>query len=171
MDEPATPSEWPNTVGHYARRLHPDSDNPREVAFAEAWTKANHRLGVQPPLVHLLPHGGSNEAQVAVATAMQWLGSNVGMGFLDEVIQSCPEVRKFLMHSCLSAEAREKAMTPEKRAESFNLDQALLQPWVIRTAWGVDELLTASTDAPGDMAWIDMSTVVAPTDPNQIANV
>lgn len=123
----------PDTKGYSLNRLNPLADNPREVAFAEAWHKVNSRLGSTPTIYHLLPAGGTDAQHKAAATVIQWLGSNVGMGFLDDVIQSNPEVRKFLLHSCLSAKMREedlaKSSTPELRAKNFDVDKALTPMW------------------------------------------
>ncbi len=76
-----------------------NDDNPREVSFARAWHYANARY--THTLEYLL--GKPNEQAVVsdrdrmvAATVIQWLGSNVGMSFLEDVIQSCPEISTWI---------------------------------------------------------------------------
>jgi len=75
-----------NHEGFSKDRLKPERGNPRELAFIEAWkreneygTRGNHLLD------QLIPNATQRDAKVA-ATIIQWLGSNVGMGFLRDVI-------------------------------------------------------------------------------------
>ena len=88
-------------VGLYANRLSAKADNPREVAFARQWAKENKddRPGTQSSagniLRTLVPNAGERDATVA-ATLMQWLGSNVGMCFLCDVIRDSPEVARWV---------------------------------------------------------------------------
>ncbi len=89
------------TIGLHPHRLHPDSANPREVAFAAEWDRANggeqERHPYFTPLVHhIVPNATQRDLQVA-ATVVQWLGTNVGMGFLREVIEKSPEIKKQLV--------------------------------------------------------------------------
>lgn len=89
--------------GFHTRRLSPEADNPREVAFAEQWKQENDdnqlllRLLLGPEENPLSPFGGKRErfaevtqenASVA-ATIAQWLGSNIGMSFLDLALSRC----------------------------------------------------------------------------------
>jgi len=104
------------TRGLSANRLHPNAGNPCEVAFANAWRAINSDEPLKPVLEYLVPGSTSGE-QVAVATVVQWLGSPVGMGFLEWVITSSPEVRKYLQAACDSARAKEE--------RGFSLDDAL----------------------------------------------
>lgn len=83
--------------GNCSERL--TCDNPREVAFATRWTRANS--GYTHTLEYLL--GKPNERAVVsdrdrmvAATVIQWLGSNVGMSFLEDVIRSCPEIETWI---------------------------------------------------------------------------
>jgi len=78
--------------GFYANRL--NTDNPREVAFAEEWYLQNDRRtgALNGTLAWLLGIGGKpiqkitqHDASVA-ATVIQWLGSNVGFSFLEEAL-------------------------------------------------------------------------------------
>ena len=71
--------------GYHTRRL--NDENPREVAFAEAWENQN-QYGLMKKLV---PDCTDRDAQVA-ATVIQWLGSSVGMGFLLDVITKSSDV-------------------------------------------------------------------------------
>jgi hypothetical protein len=75
----------------YQRTLRPtDSvDTRRESALAQAWEAQNPPVGsfgVQPTLPVLIPDCTARDAQVA-ATVIQWLGSQVGFFFLEEVLQ------------------------------------------------------------------------------------
>lgn len=82
-------------TGLAAYRLHPDADNPREVAFAEQW-KLENRTG--RTLDHIIPHYNDRDEMIA-ATVIQWLGSNVGIAFLQDVIKREPKVGDILrMH-------------------------------------------------------------------------
>jgi len=82
-------------VGLYSSRLDLKQDNPREIAFAAQWAKEQKQGRI---LFHLLPNASQRDAEVA-ATIIQWLGSNVGMSFIEEVLDSSPEVRKFIVSS------------------------------------------------------------------------
>ena len=77
-------------IGCSAGRLRPDMNNPREVAFAERWIVENEQGNV---LQHLVGRYSKRGAEVA-ATVVQWLGSNVGMSFLEEAIKRDPEAFK-----------------------------------------------------------------------------
>lgn len=72
-------------VGYFANRLTPQRDFPREVAFAEAWHRENNR-STENLLEHLLP-GFTEDASRVAATVIQWLGTNVGQGFLRRVAE------------------------------------------------------------------------------------
>lgn len=83
-------------IGFHSNRLHPDADNPREVAFAEQWAKINHRHLSRPQLEYLIPDNFTErDAQVA-ATVIQWLGTNVGMSFIRDVMEREPKVATWL---------------------------------------------------------------------------
>ena len=88
-------------VGLHAHRLDPRADNPREIAFAGQWAKENEhdRPGTQSSVGNILrtlvPDAGQRDATVA-ATLMQWLGSNVGMCFLCDVIGDSPEMARWM---------------------------------------------------------------------------
>lgn len=100
--EEIMPTNNPNNpeAGFSANRLHPDANNPREVAFADAWTKENlpdvhgHSL-----IDNLIPKCTDRDRKVAV-TMLQWLGSGVGTSFLCDVINESPELRQFIMARC-----------------------------------------------------------------------
>lgn len=84
-----------NHEGYSWHRLAPECDNPREVAFASQWRKENEVDGRTPIITSLIPGCTQRDATVA-ATVIQWLGSNVGMSFLSNVVDSSPEVARFL---------------------------------------------------------------------------
>ena len=73
--------------GKNARRL---ADNPLERSFADAWARYNKEgkiteyLLTDSPLNHrqTVP----DDVEVDIATMMQWLGSPVGQGFLEEAL-------------------------------------------------------------------------------------
>jgi hypothetical protein len=80
-------------VGKSSNRLHPDADNPHEVAFAMEWTKAQEE---SHQLAWLLGNNFSDRDAEVAATVIQWLGSNVGMCFLEDVINREPKVKEWL---------------------------------------------------------------------------
>lgn len=83
-------------IGFHSDRLHPDADNPREVAFAEQWLKINTQALSKPLLEYLLSeYPTERDAQVA-ATVVQWLGTNVGMSFIRDVMEREPKVATWL---------------------------------------------------------------------------
>lgn len=88
--------------GFNAWRLSKAADNPREAAFAEQWAHVNETRTGTPHgiLQYLLGNGtgsttyqgvaGLTQDQATVAaTVVQWLGSNVGMSFLDVALDKC----------------------------------------------------------------------------------
>lgn len=83
--------------GFSPHRLHPNSGNPREVAFASAWKAINTppNPATTPTLANLVPDLSERDAKVA-ATVIQWLGSPVGTSFLRQVVDSSPDVRATL---------------------------------------------------------------------------
>ena len=83
-------------IGFSAHRLLAKSGNPREVAFAGQWKIEQGSGGGIPLLDHLIPNATLRDAMVA-ATIVQWLGSNVGMCFLRDVIEKFPEVREWII--------------------------------------------------------------------------
>jgi hypothetical protein len=80
-------------VGKSSNRLHPDADNPGEVAFAMEWTKAQTE---SHQLAWLLGNNFSDRDAEVAATVIQWLGSNVGMCFLEDVIKREPGIKEWL---------------------------------------------------------------------------
>lgn len=64
-------------------------DRQREAAFARFWESVNeHRdVGLSPVMRHLVPDHTQAQAS-AVATAIQWLGSEVGFDFLTRALES-----------------------------------------------------------------------------------
>jgi len=74
--------------GKNIHRLH---DNPLEKKFAEAWKEMN-RNGHRGTLEYLLaedPNWPKDEVtsrdRMVAATVIQWLGSNVGQYFLEQI--------------------------------------------------------------------------------------
>lgn len=78
-------------TGFSAHRLSPQAGNPREVAFADEWREQT-RYGM---LGHLIPDITERDERVA-ATIIQWLGSNVGMCFLRDVVKSNKQVAEYI---------------------------------------------------------------------------
>ena len=77
-------------------RLKPERENQREVAFSEAWKRENGYGRNGNHLVdQLIPDATQRDATVA-ATIIQWLGSNVGIGFLRDVIHDNPLIARQL---------------------------------------------------------------------------
>lgn len=90
-----------NNKGIHSWRLQKDQNNPREVAFAESW----ERLQRSSPLHSLLcasndnidrKSNASDRDHIVAATVIQWLGSNCGMSFLQQVIEHNPQVKEWL---------------------------------------------------------------------------
>ena len=106
-------------VGLHANRLSAKADNPREVAFARQWAKENEddRPGTQSSVGNILrtlvPDAGQRDATVA-ATLMQWLGSNVGMCFLCDVIRDSPEVARWVRDRMPNAPRQVSTRSGEK---------------------------------------------------------
>ena len=91
-------------TGLHKHRLKKECDNPREVVFYKEWQKENKIH--TPDLLTLLfsIEDGSDvlqrrkwlalgpptkRDQIAVATVIQWLGSNVGFDFLSSALERC----------------------------------------------------------------------------------
>lgn len=74
---------------HYNRTKHDLQwdDRKREQALAQAWEAANeHRdVGLAPILQTLVPHHTQEQAS-AVATVIQWLGTEIGFEFLSRAL-------------------------------------------------------------------------------------
>ena len=82
--------------GLFANRLSKEADNPREVTFAKLWSEENNAKERRHLLSQLLQDKVTQrDAQVA-ATVVQWLGSNVGMSFLDAACRRNPAIRTWL---------------------------------------------------------------------------
>lgn len=69
--------------------------NPRESTFSIKWKEENNRPDGSQLIQMLIPECTERDTQVA-ATVIQWLGSNVGMCFLSNVIRESPETRQWL---------------------------------------------------------------------------
>ncbi len=75
------------------------SREPLEKLFAEEWDKRNKtRHGLRPTLPYLLDPEGqhnplepSDEEYILSATIIQWLGSPVGQGFIEDIIQKAKD--------------------------------------------------------------------------------
>lgn len=90
--------------GCWNGRLTPAAGNPREVAFAEQWLEENDPTNRRFMLNNILApvdHNGqpqrgymasARDREVA-ATMIQWLGTNVGMSFLQMVATRSPQIR------------------------------------------------------------------------------
>jgi hypothetical protein len=135
--------------GLHSERLEPDAGNPREVAFAKRWAIDN-----APVLIHytsrpldLIPDHTERDEAVA-ATVIQWLGSNVGMAFLQAVIESSPEVRDWLSRP---------TSQPKDPGSLQDTNQALRQ--ALQVAY--DTLLTVPQDFHAQIAII-LKALAAP---------
>jgi hypothetical protein len=82
-------------LSHHGRSRHRLSSNPLEKAFADQWEVENeHSNDQECTLAWLLysdgadrPNGGlAQEDCTKAATIIQWLGSPVGRGFLEEAL-------------------------------------------------------------------------------------
>jgi len=102
-------------IGLSAYRLNPNQDNPREVAFAEQWSKEQAEGRV---LGHLIGNDFTVRDATVAATVIQWLGSNVGMSFLEDVIRSEPKISQYLTQRVGEALRKARNMTPPLRKTS-----------------------------------------------------
>jgi len=85
-------------LGFNSDRLSEAADNPREVAFAQQWSSLNMpvaRIGT-PLLQHLIGEKFTGRDAMVAATVIQWLGSNVGMSFIQDVAAAEPKVAAWL---------------------------------------------------------------------------
>lgn len=80
-------------VGMHAYRLKVNAGNPMEVAFSKQWSQEQEQGHV---LAHLIGKDFSDRDAEVAATVIQWLGSNVGMSFLEEAIIREPKISKWL---------------------------------------------------------------------------
>lgn len=64
-------------------------DRQREAVFSKSWEAVNEHttFGLSPVMRHLVP-GYSQEQASAAATAIQWLGSEVGFDFLERALEA-----------------------------------------------------------------------------------
>lgn len=93
-------------VGLHHERLLKKQNNPRERAFAKAWSREAREtlqalmlVGSAPLTEHPALTAIMNRRRTAyvidardaeiVATVIQWLGSNCGMAFLSEALREC----------------------------------------------------------------------------------
>ena len=79
--------------GFYETRL--TQDNPRESIFSIKWKEENNRPNGFQLVQMLIPKCTERDTEVA-ATIIQWLGSNVGMCFLSNVIRESSEIKQWL---------------------------------------------------------------------------
>lgn len=86
-------------IGKSAYRLNLNQDNPREVAFAKQWSKEQDEGHI---LANLIGKDFTDRDAMVAATVIQWLGSNVGMSFLEESIMREPKIKEWLLRRALS---------------------------------------------------------------------
>lgn len=95
--------------GLHVHRLHPDADNPREVALATEWVHLHQRSDLLRTLLTVpcgkgddgafLNHGEDYARQplgepterdrIIAATVFQWVGSNCGLFSVTEALEKC----------------------------------------------------------------------------------
>lgn len=86
-------------VGIFSGRLARAMNNPREVAFHKQWKKEQEEGKI---LSHLIGAKLTQRDAAVSATVIQWLGSNVGMSFLEEVIKREPKIKEWLQQRAFS---------------------------------------------------------------------
>jgi len=104
--------------GINTNRLTKQADNPSEVAFAKRWKKQQRNRGAGESLLAWILKDWTNypgyygatklsqrDATVA-ATVIQWLGTDVGVSFLADVINASPELKKYLRQHCCQEEVK-----------------------------------------------------------------
>ena len=79
--------------GLHSNRLSSDK-NKLEVIFAEEWEKANESFSSSSILLDYMlsqssdyPHRVSSREQEVAATLIQWMGTEIGQGFLKDVYE------------------------------------------------------------------------------------
>ncbi len=98
-------------VGYDEHRLKVNFiNNEIEMVFAAEWAKKHN---FQSILSALVPYPTQRDAKVA-ATMIQWLGTNVGLGFLNRVIMKSPELGKYL---CFAVKWREDTSERQRKEE------------------------------------------------------
>lgn len=80
-------------IGKHASRLKQNQNNSREAAFAEEWLREQEEGHL---LASLMNEQITERDAMVAATVIQWLGSNVGMSFLENVIIREPNIQKWL---------------------------------------------------------------------------
>jgi hypothetical protein len=80
-------------IGIFSGRLAKSQNNPREVAFYEQWKKEQEDGHT---LQHLIGNKLTQRDATVAATVIQWLGSNIGMSFLEESILREPKIKQWL---------------------------------------------------------------------------
>lgn len=100
VDDTAKEKAKTETRGYHARRLSPECSNPREAAFAGQWEREHQYSDLLAELICLEPSRKVNTFNLgmekvrdvsdierrAAATVVQWLGSNVGLSFLESAL-------------------------------------------------------------------------------------
>lgn len=80
----------PKDLGLWTDRLKPERENPREVAFAAQWQDEQRRTSRGRQLLdYLLLDTTTDRDRIVAATIIQWLGSGVGFGFLEQALRRC----------------------------------------------------------------------------------
>ncbi|MGJ7523821.1 hypothetical protein ACSFA0_25320 [Variovorax sp. LT1P1] len=93
LSEPESGRQTPSRITHrglsHNRTKHDLDwdDRKREKALADSWEDVNQErtVGLEPIMKSLVPNY-SGEQAVAAATVVQWLGSEVGFGFLTKAL-------------------------------------------------------------------------------------
>lgn len=63
--------------------------NPQEASLAKAWEAVNAPNPHLTPMLESLMPGHTQEQATAAATVIQWMGSEVGMDFLQRALAQC----------------------------------------------------------------------------------
>jgi len=119
MDEPVKARRL-HHVGYDEHRLNVAYPDNGEMAFAKAWVDKNAERGSCDFLPLLIPQPTQRDAKVA-ATIIQWLGTNIGSGFLAEVIRKSPEMANFLSRPVKHQETKSRRDQKEKLRGDFKI--------------------------------------------------
>ena len=95
--------------GLHTHRLKPEAGNPREVAMANEWKEAHKYSDLLAQLIVVPCHKDDEGAyptfgwghykaplgevterdRIVAATVFQWLGSNIGLGHVQQALEKC----------------------------------------------------------------------------------
>lgn len=111
----------------------------REKTFADEWEKENQEIpglnsgmGIMQHLTDVLEGGMTARDACVAASAIQWLGTNCGLGFLGKVVQNSPGIR-------------DSMGSYVRRGDAVQRDRETVA-WCIENSWKVAEAIEQDDD-------------------------